>query len=259
MQLKPVKKYTSPCYPTKKVLIENPELLKKLPSRWENNVYVCITVSSLLMVSISGCSIMKDNDTKDVLTPKVFVHGEGNGSFGCMSVSPPVFLSEEEAFQVICEEARTYGIDFKKDELKLNGVKVPVTSTYYDFDNENPKIKSKKADLIVDGYDKAHNIGFEFVSTDDCIDWGKNQHYKSTVEVYTTLEAANVLREGLAKTCVDKSIGVFYDPIPFENDVNLSEKRSTEEVVQDLKKESIENLRLQIKDFLDWLKSQDII
>jgi len=49
------------------------------------------------------------------LVAPIFRHGAGHGSFGCKAVNPPVFLSEDEARQVIIEEGETGGLSFTLD------------------------------------------------------------------------------------------------------------------------------------------------
>ncbi|MDP4183245.1 MAG: hypothetical protein Q8942_19420 [Bacillota bacterium] len=318
MELKPIKNYKRPLYPTKSIVLKNPELLKNLPSRWKNNIYVCIALSSLMAVSISGCQkyegtkgasvngstydqnpdiVSPDssaiasvtpnlglnsgcpakNTTKvninssntisistnsivniptpnnnaneaNKLIPPIFVHGDGRGSFGCVSVSPPVFLSEEEAYQVICEEAKSYGIEFIKDSIVIKDTYIPKTYIYVDVKGNG--IGKDKGNLTVDGFDKNKKIGFEFVSKDDFIKWSVEQKCISTAENYNLIDAAKVLREGLAKKPDEASIGVFYDPVS----KLLYDKEGKIQTLQ-----GIEELKLQVRDFLSWLKAQQII
>jgi len=127
MELKPVKKYKEPAYPDKRKVMEHPSILKTVPGRWKGNIRVGITLTYLLSMTMVGCSqqhvgnnpsgeqevnIIDKEDNRDSETQSVprvapiFIHGDGRGSFGCVSVAPPAFLSEEEAFDVIHEEAK---------------------------------------------------------------------------------------------------------------------------------------------------------
>jgi hypothetical protein len=58
----------------------------------------------------------------------VFIHGRGRGSYGCVSVAPPSFLSEDEAFEVIQREAQKYGLVFSRDTAALEDVFVPANT-----------------------------------------------------------------------------------------------------------------------------------
>lgn len=59
MNITPVKKYKNPNYPTKEALLNNPELLKLVPNRWKNNIYVGAALSTLLMITLSACDNKK--------------------------------------------------------------------------------------------------------------------------------------------------------------------------------------------------------
>jgi hypothetical protein len=54
----------------------------------------------------------------------IFERGEGRGADGCMVMSPPVFLSEEAALQVIREEMAVKGVQLRTNQTTLAGVTV---------------------------------------------------------------------------------------------------------------------------------------
>jgi len=94
----------------------------------------------------------------DVVAP-LFIHGDGLGSFGCVSVAPHVFFSEEEAFQIIQEESKKYRLEFKKDEITIEDIEIPVTDLYPYFNdrekNESTNLMdTKKGKLQLDGVDE---------------------------------------------------------------------------------------------------------
>ncbi|KNY26079.1 hypothetical protein [Pseudobacteroides cellulosolvens] len=280
MELMPVKKYQKPKYPEKYIILENPELLKNIPNRWKKNAYVCIAASTLLAISFSGCEKMQNDndktssivdsiyseaplniklDKEDGLIPPVFKHGDGMGSFGCSSVVPPVFLSEEEAFKVVSDEADKYGIKFTKNDLVIKDMEVPSTFCYLDFNGENKKkVNSVNGDMTFDGYDKGKKIGFEFISKEDYVGWKVEQGYRSSVEEYLAYEAAEVLREGLVKKKADAAIGVFYDPME-PSPEKFKDNKIYDFTEEELRKEATDKLRGQVRDFLSWLKAQGII
>jgi len=259
MELKPVKKYTPPKYPDKKIILSNPDMLKLIPNRWSKTISTQIAFSSLLIMMLTACEPNIDNsngnNTTGYVAP-IFEHGDGRGSFGCESVAPPAFLSEEEAYQVICEEAKKRGINLEKNNEVLKDIQIPVTYTYvkkYVPNPENPdeyipvypSKRKKKGDLELDGYDQNKKIGFEFVSVDDFIAWqGKSSNW-STVVDYNVLHAAKTLREGIAKKENDKYIGIFYDPMA---SVGSTQDGRSEEL-----------LRQQVADFIEWLKAMNVI
>ncbi len=295
MELRKVRNYKTPGYPQKTEVSNNPELLRNLPSRWKGNLYACVAASSLFMVALSGCGKLGDDsvNTGDSglnnasqapvntgvtptikksapgVIPPVFVHGDGSGSFGCTSVAPPVFLSEEEAYQVICDESRAYGMDFKRDGLEIKDTEIPSTFIYFIPEMKNT-VNGLDGDLTVDGYDENKKIGFEFVSKDDFVGWKAGQQFYSSVESYNVLKAAEVLQKGLTKKNDGNTIGVFYDPMPQVNVENFKNTRIkdisiNDKVIDGIKgeaerrQEAIMGLRAQVKDFLNWLKAEGII
>ena len=52
----------------------------------------------------------------------IFQHGEGRGATGCIVMSPPVFLSEEEALQVIREEMAAKGVQLGTNQTTVAGI-----------------------------------------------------------------------------------------------------------------------------------------
>lgn len=278
MELKPVKNYKSPNYPDKKIIISNPDMLKLIPKRWSKTISTQIAFSSLLIMMLTACGPKYDNSNEGNLpgsdptndprnttgyVAPIFEHGDGRGSFGCESVAPPAFLSEEEAYQVICDEAKKRGINLEKSNEVLNDIQIPVTYTFAEYkpnpDNPNeyipvyPSKTKKKGNLELDGYDTNKKIAFEFVSVDDFKSWQeKSGAIWSSVEDYHVLDAAKTLREGIAETENDKYIGVFYDPIA---NVNISENGASKKMRQ----ASEELLRQQVADFIEWLKAMNVI
>jgi len=257
MDLVPVKKYGSPNYPDKRAVMENPKLLKTIPERWKGNMYLCTALSSLLVFTFAGCSQKGDTDKKPAAAP-IFEHGTGRGAFGCDSVAPPSFISEEEAFQVVQEEGKKYGIEFKKDGLKLKKVKIPETS--YDLTRDNSKSSgintTHKGTLVLDGYDEEKKIGFEFISEEDYEEWQGDSKFGSSVKEYDFLTTAKLLQTGISEKNSEAAVGVFYNPMAsLAPDTKLDYKALKELAVKTAK----EDLREQVKDFLQWLKAQGII
>lgn len=275
MDIKPVKKYKTPRYPEKSVLLYNPDLLKTVPERWKGNIYINVALTSILAFSLAGCSvndekISNDQPPKFVVAP-IFEHGNGRGSFGCVSVAPPSFLSEEEAYEVIQEEAEKYGIAFEREILELKGVAIPETKYYLkplqgegfkDYLNEREAIDStRRGDLTLDGYDESKKIGFEFVSREDYKQWSKEQTVRLSVDDFDFLTTAKLLQQGTDGKTGDVNLGIFYNPMaPYEELRKLDiERNDYGKMEQKTKEMASDELRLQVKDFLEWLKAQGII
>ena len=185
----------------------------------------------------------------------VFEHGLGRGSYGCVSVAPPVFLSEEEAMQVIREEAEAQGVNF--DSQKTISGTFPGT----DLSGTVSDPGTWEGDLKLDGYDAKLNIGVEFISTDDVSDWHQDHGVMSSVSSYEALQTAQALSD------VTENVAIFYDPMSAdfrefnfdwedpEGDYDAYSVAYTAEQ----KEKVIEDLRAQVQDFLEWLKGQGVI
>ncbi|HHX75624.1 MAG TPA: hypothetical protein GX699_12030 [Firmicutes bacterium] len=266
MQVKPVMYYKAPKYPDKEESLKNPRILLTLPERWRSNAYAAVALSSLLLMTLTACGDKDSTGENEQYTGQVapiFIHGVGRGSFGCVSVAPPAFLSEEEAFSVIKEEAQREGIVFTKEAPALQSVTIPETNLNYADEEENTG--RQKGELALDGCDAEKQIAFEFISRDDIYSWAKkNNTVWSSVESFRFLEAAAILAQGLEGQTEGMQVAVFYDPhydyataeiqdIVNSNtdDFQLMEEKIKERVKADL--------REQVRDFLNWLKGQNII
>jgi hypothetical protein len=190
------------------------------------------------------------------LSIPIFEHGTGRGSFGCVSVAPPVFLSEEEALQVIREEAEAKGVYFD-DTKSVEGNKFPATNLYY---NDNNDLVTWKGVLELDGYDSSLNIGFEFVSQADVVAWAKKSAMWSSVETYDMKGTSERLSEVIENTAV------FYDPAPDYEAFNRNWSKDNidfetymNQYTTEQKALMLEQLREQVRDFLVWLAAEGII
>lgn len=288
--LSPLPNYKSPSYPTKEKILLHPELLRTVPRRWARNPVVLTALSLVLSAGLTACgtasdSILPDSNTApavadassgsnsfsfgnstisaasaedsaedsvndaETLDIPIFAHGTGRGSYGCESVAPPVFLSEEEAMQVIEEECAAQGIDLSGQKT-ISGT-FPATSTLPEAISGGASDQTYTGDLRLDGYSEDLGIGVEFVSTDDILDWKADTGMAATVEEYDLKGTAQRLSD-----CTD-NVAVFYDPMAADyNDFTGSNEES---YVESSKEQSLEDLREQVRDFLQWLKAQGVI
>ena len=179
----------------------------------------------------------------------IFAHGTGRGSYGCESVAPPVFLSEEEAMQVIEEECAAQGIDLSGQKT-ISGT-FPATSTLPIAISGSDSDKTYAGELELDGYSEALGIGVEFVSTDDILDWKADTGMAATVEEFDLKGTAQRLAD-----CTE-NVAVFYDPTA--DDYRDFTGSNEESYVESSKEQSLKELREQVRDFLQWLKAQGVI
>lgn len=280
MLVRPVDKYRIPRYPEKIEILRNPSMLKTVPERWKGNAYVGVALMSILAFTLTGCgnkaasagektsASTQSLETEKALVAPIFEHGNGRGSFGCVSVAPPSFLSEEEAFQAIREEGARYGIVFDRAGLELKNVGIPETLYYLKpeaadagYNQNGGEINSvRKGDLTLDGYAAAEKIGFEFISEKDYGEWVKEQGSRSSVDDYDFLSTAKMLKTGLEGKNNGVNIGIFYNPMtPYEELKKLDIKDDFEKMELKTKEMATDELRSQVRDFLQWLKAQGVI
>lgn len=95
MEPKPVQQSRSPAYPTRREVLAGAATfaLAHVAGNWR-----------LWAATEAGVTIVAP----------IFEHGKGRGLTGCIVVSPPVFLSEEEAMQIVREELGKHGIQLKE-------------------------------------------------------------------------------------------------------------------------------------------------
>lgn len=284
--LSPLPNYKSPSYPTKEQIQLHPELLRTVPRRWASNPVVLTALSLVLSAGLTACGTASDSILPDsnsapaasdasgasnqptsgnstisaasaensagdaaTLDIPIFAHGTGRGSYGCESVAPPVFLSEEEAMQVIEEECAAQGIDLSGQKT-ISGT-FPATSTLPEAVSGGASDQTYTGDLSLDGYSEDLGIGVEFVSTDDILDWKADTGMAATVEEFDLKGTAQRLAD-----CTN-NVAVFYDPTA-DDDLDFTGSNE-ESYVESSRKQSLEELRAQVRDFLQWLKAQGVI
>lgn len=272
-KLSPIKNYPAPKYPTKIQIIKNPALLRKAPRRWRASPIAGAALLFVLSSGLYACASEKfaspeqvyDNgdisDGKDVdiseerveaLSIPLFEHGSGRSSYGCVSVAPPVYLSEEEAAQVVREEALKMGVDFSSS-AKLTSDRFPSTNLY---GTQTDAVWS--GEMMLDGYDEKLGIGFEFVSKEDVNEWEKqDENVHSTVTDYDMNGTAERLSAVVNNTVVFYDPGTNYELIDYEK--LYSDELGYSETEERLRADSIENLREQVRSFLEWLAAEGII
>lgn len=281
--LSPLPRYSGANYPTKEQIQLHPELLRTVPRRWARNPVVLTALSLVLSAGLTACGTASDSILPDsnsapaasdasgasnqptsgnstisaensagdaaTLDIPIFAHGTGRGSYGCESVAPPVFLSEEEAMQVIEEECAAHGIDLTGQKT-ISGT-FPATSTLPDSISGGASDQTYTGELSLDGYSEDLGIGVEFVSTDDILDWKTDTGMAATVEEFDLKGTAQRLAD-----CTD-NVAVFYDPTA-DDDLDFTGSNE-ESYVESSREQSLEELRAQVRDFLQWLKAQGVI
>jgi len=246
--------------------MSNPALLRQnLPPAWRTLPSVAGAAAVFLSANLSLCrgADSKPGATGLPLVAPIFEHGKGRGSTGCIVVTPPVFMSEEEAWQVIQEELVWSGISLADKQHLIQGVNEPLAQQVEDKNgnfslqprDSKPELTlyepppKKKLPYQADAADPKKHIALEFVSAKDFQNWCGHSWVTpdggfcfSTVSTYRIKDQAvfvadRVKAEGLEKVF----FGALYDP------VGTSQTQSRR------------LLREQVRDFVKWLQAQGAI
>lgn len=297
MKTKPVRRHRKPRYPTRLEALADRTLLERhLPASWRRNKEMAAVTALLLGInSVVRAGDAKAPISKAAVVAPIFNHGEGRGATGCVSVAPPVFLSEEEAFQVIQEELTKHGVNLAVRSQQWKDVKI-AKRTYrlvmgkgekdLSYEEQRGRLKATETadanSLTVDAVDPAKHVAVEFVSVKnyaeaggldtgsyDVVYEGSNSSgmSMSTVSTYDFAETAKYVAGKVARQKREKVFfGAFYDPAAYEElDSRRTPKTKEEwqarwaEMDKRSRAESKRLLRLQVRDFIEWLKGQGVI
>jgi hypothetical protein len=281
MKTKPLLNYKAPNYPRIEVVFAEPDILiKNMPESWKANKMIVTAVISFSLAACRGQSQQPNTDvkTEQVAEAKtnvpgiimgkmdssrvapIFVHGDGVGASGCVMIAPPVYLSEEDALNIILGELKKEGLDFN-DKFQGDSIKVIHKKVVY---NDDPKITdyndrityvSETEKLYPDAYNKNLNMVIEFVSFDDYSKYGDEEPDWSSVSSYYIKSAAEKIRKAFIENGEYGTV-VFYDPVGW---ADREERGNWDQMEKDGRKKAVEMLKQQVADFIDWLKKEKIL
>ncbi len=294
MKPKPVRKYADPKYPTRLEIASRPALLHRhQPPAWRKWPELTGAAAMFLLADTARLSAADSspkggpNPTQTnavAIVAPIFQHGEGRGATGCIVMSPPVFLSEEEALQVIREEMATGGVQLGTNQTTLPGVivervvwPIPTASKLGTNKPAGPAFEIRSEPLKTDAADPQKKVSIEFVGQRDASFWDSERQKEegkwewSTVQSYDLPRTAHYVADRVKRDATNKVyFGTFYDPIAKSLKISqqfpglLAEKTSPGKPPPpgpwaDAKAESRRLLRLQVQDFLEWLQAQGAI
>jgi hypothetical protein len=271
----PLRRYRRPRYPTRLEVLSDPELLKRnLPPAWRTVPELAGAVTLCLAVNTATCSAQRgpSGSTNGVaIVAPLFEHGEGRGAVGCVVVAPPVFLSEEEAWQVIDEELSRQGVKASDKKFEVRGVRIPKRTERWDPRGEEPEPKvtdqpGTAAPFKADRADPKSKVVVEFVSQQEYHTLG-GARSMSTVQAYDLKGLAKSLASQVKSNAKDKAyFGILYDPAakpdrkPPRSGMTAEDwRKQYDEARKTSKAESQRLLRLQVQDFVKWLQGQGVI
>lgn len=259
MEIKPVKKKKEPDYPTLEFYVKNPEMLSRnIPESWMKNKYVATSIAAFILCGTphsngksvtAAIEIIDKLNSDDKATNEnnptmsdsmkvapIFAHGDGSGSTGCIVMSPPVFISEDEAKSIIFEALAKENILF--DTKNCPTLKFDAPPLANDCLKEIERMtKTTQVKITMDGYNADYNLAIQFMSSKDFRTFRIEDGCYSSGSHYDTKTAAELLRAELKKKGI-LNAAVFYDPLPSDE--------SNEDAKQDL--------LMQVNDFIQWFK-----
>jgi hypothetical protein len=261
MDVQPVERLETPLYPTRREVL--------------------IGAAALALGGLSGRMYLfaATADGKTIVAP-VFNHGEGRGATGCVVISPPVFLSEEEAMQVVREELKKHGVELKptkalKDIQMTRRTLIRKESGKKEWREETVEVLGHSNPLALSGADSEKKIAVQFVSQKRYADLGgasssgpmpDGSWVGSSVHEYDFKEAAAYVAKQVKEQGKESIyLGVFYDPVgPWDRNAfrkarNDKTSKAWDEAEKKGKAESKKQLRLQVQDFVAWLKKEKAI
>ncbi|MBI5529199.1 MAG: hypothetical protein HY897_22980 [Deltaproteobacteria bacterium] len=306
MKIRPVPKYAPPAYPDRLRTDHDPALLSRhVPAAWLRSEIVAGALATLV---VGGCS--KNEPKGDAVTVNrgfqeqrvfetsarsgverpadakvapVFNHGPGWGAVGCVVMSPPVFVSESEAREIIEGELGKAGIGIGERDVRVEGVYLDRTHLHFAASAgaesaERSETEHNVQPLVLDGWDKETRLGYQYVSREDYSS-SVQMHYLSSVRYFKTLKVAEQIREKLVRNG-SINAAVFYDPLSDGKEAErMTEALSMENQKGDARdKDTVTKLqaglqaawakgstdprfllRLQVRDFIAWAKREGVL
>ncbi len=270
----PLRRLPPPRYPTWDLVREDPALLaREVPARWQRRSAV---VAALTAAALGTASAARQGPSANRPAAVVFEHGEGKGSYGCVSVAPPAFLSEEEARQVVVSELSAAGVKLAAGDKQIPDVVrhryylLPKDARPWDVSKARVEESGPAAPVRLDGYDTEKRVGVVMVleagyrergglDSADVHFEGSSGEGWSSVGTFDFAEAARYLAGRINANAgggPSDAIGVFYDPSfgAYEEMKRLGKpgpdwQAQSTQAVKNAKSKSVRELRAQVKDF----------
>jgi hypothetical protein len=317
MKILPLKDYRTPRYPTLTDSLLEPGLLNRLPRRWSHSAHLS-TVLGLGLLTEPLLAEGGDPATATALVPSPAkpanapnvdeasrqvqrattliapiladaLEYDGRGTFGCVAVAPPTFLSEDEALELIRTELEAAGLKLAED-VPLANVPAPVPAgseelgtAAVDLGVDN-MLKDRDWDLRTPPRLAAGDYEFgladtnravyvEYLSLEDYDAWMGGS--MSSVSSYDMSKLTHRITEAWRKREAGPKavVGLFFDPLssddrPMVDRSGLNEKQQrlvTNELRErnrkgrDLDATAREKLRRQVQHFIAFLREQGVV
>lgn len=279
MKVKPIKSYKKPEYPNISEFSRDRSTISA-PKRWlKQSTIIALLVSQgfnsacnsvpepnsgryAIMANKAETNMDGASSKAPVFIAPIFEHGSGVGSYGCMVISPPIYISEADAKNIIYNELAANGIYLRWDSSPNHDIDIITTKreSKYDEKKNNYEVNyvnfTKK--LEIDLYSKILNLAVVYVSRDNYLNFADavcNRDDETSMgesEDYCGL--AYKIRYYFTKDSSMNAV-VFYDPIPSMRFKKvLSEKNNDMYIEEGTMQAGADSLRAQVRDYVKWLK-----
>jgi len=242
MEIRQLTKYKAPNYPTKEAfnLSSNPftwdsrKRLKKKLAGGALLTFIFAGSSTAADPSICNKPPVETRDKKDkrdikqmvdIKIAPIFLHGYGQGAIGCIVISPPAFLSEMEAMEIIEKKLQEAGILIDQKNFLIDKIELHDSHPFY-----------------FEGYNSHYNLGIKYISKWNYFKTGSPRDL-SSVQTYDMVVAAQRVREKLKNYNKINAV-VFYDPMVSYYERGLSTIKEQDE--------SRNFLEAQVVEFINW-------
>jgi len=266
LRAKPVKNLRFPGYPGKLEVLKEPGLLKNhVPRNWLTHRELTGALSAFLAFNAVGYSESPQttnptpkNTNRPAITAPLFQQGLNTGNMnnnprailGCVMISPPAYLSEAEAMQIIREEMNQAGLSKLDSKVNMNKVIIEGRELKYGYNwvagKYDYRLVEVSGPLEADLTDPDRHIAIEYVSREDFYTLGGDRQSSWATDLNKTSSA---LEEQVREQDPDLHFASFFDPSDNTFQGTWIQRQA----------ESKRLLRLQVKDFVDWLKGQGVI
>ncbi len=281
-----------PAYPTRLQVLADPHLLRRhVPLTWRKRREIAGARGALLAANAGGCSDRTPGATGGTSTrpaniskpsaaivAPIFAHGDGigerfrpeiMGDFAGPAFAP-AYLTEEVALQVVAEELRKAGLSISGAGITFSDVIIHGHEWYYGYEWVSVRWGSAFKDidgpLETDLYDPQHHVAIEYVSETDFDRLGGKEEGQSWTKLIRMKDVAASVNERVHADGHGVYFGAFYDPAVYVRSGIWSPPDEPDRVRETVVKskpaagaEAKRLLRLQVQDFIDWLRAQGVI
>jgi hypothetical protein len=277
-------------------------LLERQPRRWGGSRSIATLLGTGLMIHIVGSGCRSDSDGKPVRKTGIHIAlqkaledienklralpatrvapmleealaTDGRGSFGCVAVSSPVFLSENEAINLIEFELKKAGLKLR-EMARLDGLQVPATDVGLDERGRGGEElrpgKLTEGSYLFDFATEDGSVFVKYLYEKDHALWSNEPNYGSSAQSYDFPWLARHVAEAFRQRTNGPPviIGVFFDPMAdFYGDRIRDEHGFPRHMGNEISNPSVqkaaernrEKLRKQVSHFVEYLKQEGVV